>query len=323
MNVSEIQARNTQVISQLTSDDSSIYKEAAGDVNQYLRLRSREDGFLRRILPPETATPADFDRQAHTVKPAIVKDAEPNTPNAYSVPFGNAPKNSYIKAPRYMITFERIMTDRFQADVADLMTYTMDIRQIFNDLMLKDILDEEDRKFITTVNGIVGAENDTNPVTNPRLESTGAMGNVSVGVMSRSSISHAQKGLGSTDNSLNPACSLINNITIWDYVGLPREQIGGDLAEELMVNGFKEREIMGTKWFITIKKDLVPNDIMYYFAAPEFMGDFYTVEDVTVSTKHENYMFEMFAYEMIGAAVKNEASVAKVRFGGTKTEWRP
>jgi hypothetical protein len=310
-----VKAQNEAVILGLTNQDPFVQKEAANGVNDYLRIRAREDGFSRRIQPPVTVTPDDFDRQVDTVKPVIVKDMEPNSPGAYSVPFGATPLNHYIDAPRYRIMFDRIMSYRFTADVANLMTYDLDIRQVFNDLMLKDILAEEDRKYIAAANTAVGTVN----VVNTAL---GACGYITASAMTRDTLAHAMKGLPSTNRHLNPASALINNVTIWDVVAFgKRDEIGGDLSEDLFVNGFAERKVMGLDWMITIKTDLVPNNIVYQFAAPKFLGDFFIVEDVTVSTKTENYMFEMFAYEMLGATIKNQAALCKVSFTGAKTAW--
>lgn len=320
----DVRARNQNVIEGLTSDSPSIQKEAQNGVNDYLRLRAREDGYARRVQPPISVTPNDLDRQVDTVKPVIVKDIEPDSPGAYSVPFGNVPMNHYMDAPRYRIMFERIMSHRFVADVANLLTYDLDIRQIFNDLMLKDILAEEDRKYTAVADQIAGPMNDTSPVTNTRITEVGSMGYVTVGAWSRSALAYAMEGLPSTNRHLNPATALINNISIWRVVGqLDRLAVGGDLAEELFVNGFAERQIMGLQWMITIKTDLVATDDVYYFAAPKFLGDFYTMEDVTVSVKHENYLFEMFAYEMLGGTIKNTAAVAKAHFGGAQVDWVP
>jgi hypothetical protein len=315
----EVRARNENVINGLRSSDPMIQKEAQNGVNDYLRLKAREDGFARRIQPPIPVTPADLDRQVDTVKPVIVKDVEPDTPAAYSVPFGAVPMNHYIDAPRYRVMFDRIMSHRFIADVANLLTYDMDIRQIFNDLMLKEILSEEDRKYMTAVNTAVGpqyngANANNQAAVNPHVSEVAANGSITVGPMSRASLSHAMKGLPSSNRHLNPAVGLINNITIWDIVALDRIEIGGDLAEELFLNGFTERQIMGLRWFITIKTDLIPKNVIYQFGAPKFLGDFYTFEDVTVSTKHENFLFEMFAYEMLGATIKNAGAVCRVEF---------
>lgn len=316
-----IKADNETLVNSLKSANPEIQKEASNGVNDFLRLRAREDGFARRIIPPIQVSASDFDRQADTVKPVIVKDVEPNTPPAYSVPFGAVPFNQYIDAPRYRVMFDRIMSQRFTADVANLLTYDMDIRQIFNDLMLKDILAEEDRKFMLVVDTVVGVKNDVT-ASNPRFVEVAAAGYIEAGPMDRVSLAHAMKGLPSTNRHLNPSVALVNNTTIWDVVALDRVEIGGDLSQEMFQNGFGEREIMGLKWYITIKTDLIADDTIYYFASPKFIGDFYTFEDVTVSTKHENFLFEMFAYEMLGATIKNSAAVARVDFTNTLSAWK-
>jgi hypothetical protein len=315
-----IKANNEAFINSMRSNDSSLQKEAMDSASSFLQLRAREDGFTRRIIPPKSVTVSDFDRQADTVRPVIVRDVEPNTPPAYTIPFGTVPMNHYIDAPRYRIMFDRIASHRFTGDFVNLLTYDMDIKQIFNDLMLKDILAEEDRKFMAVVETIIGPLNDVTN-TNPRVLEVGAAGYVTAGPISRASLAHGCKGLPSTNRSLNDAVCLVNNVTIHDIVALDRIELGGDLAQEMFLNGFSERNVMGTQWYITIKKDLVANNSIYHFAAPNFIGDFCTFEDVTVSTKVENFLFEMFAYEMLGSTIKNSGAVARVDHTGSLSAW--
>ena len=311
----DVRLLNETIINGLTSGDEMLRKQAKEGVDDWLRIKMREDGFARRILPPVPVTPADLDRQVDTAKPVIVKDMEPNSAGAYTVPFGTTPMDHYIAGPRYRVMFDRILSRRYNSDVNDLLTYDMDIRQILNDFLLKDIMAEEDRKFMAVVDSIVGSSNTVNPV----LESCQ---NITVGPLSRASLAHSRKGLPSTNRHLNASMALINNITIWDVVALGRDDIGGDLAEELMVNGFAERQIMGLKWAITIKTDLVKDSEMYMFAEPKYTGDFFVLDDVTISTKHEDYFIEFFAYESTGATIQNAAACAKVTFNGSQVDWR-
>ena len=306
---------NETLINGLISGDDGLRKQAQEGVNDWLRLRMREDGFARRILPPIPVTPADLDRQVNSAKPVIIKDMEPNSAGAYSVPFGTTPLDKDIAGPRYRVMFDRILSRRYKSDVNDLLTYDMDIRQILNDLLLKDIMAEEDRKFMLTADMILGAVN----TVNPKLESCQY---ITVGPMDRKSLSHARKGMSSTNRHLNASIGLINNITIWDVVALGRDEIGGDLAEELLINGFAERQMLGLKWAITIKTDLVKDDELYMFAEPKFTGDFFVLDDCTISTKREDYFIEFFAYECIGATIQNIAAVSKVSFTGSMVNWR-
>lgn len=311
----DVRLLNETIINGLTSDDQTLRKQAKEGVDDWLRIRMREDGFTRRILPPVPITPADLDRQVDTPKPVIVKDMEPNSAGAYTVPFGTTPMDHYIMGPRYRVMFDRILSRRYNSDVNNLLTYDMDIRQILNDFLLKDIMAEEDRKFMAVVNTTVGTVNTVNAT-------LGSCQYITCGPLTRQSLAHARKGLASTNRHLNASVALVNNITIWDVVALDRTSIGGDLAEELLVNGFAERQIMGLQWAITIKTDLVQDSALYMFAEPKYTGDFFVLDDVTISTKHEDYFIEFFAYECIGATLQNIAAAGKVDFSGTQRNWR-
>lgn len=308
---------NETVISGLTSEDNGIRKEAQDNVNSYLRLRQREDGFARKFFDVAEVTPNDFDKQVDTPLPVIVKDMEPNSAGAYTVPFGTTPMDSNITAPRYRVMFDRTMSHRYVADVNELLTYDMDIRQVFNDFILKDILDEEDRKFMVTVDAIVKA----NGVNTPNA-TLAACQWIHAGTFNRASLANAMRGLASTNRRLNPARILVNNIFIWNVVTLDRTAIGGDLAEELFVNGMTERMIMGVNWIITIKNDLVDDTYMYMFAEPKYLGDFFVLDNVTMSTKHEDFILSFYAYESVGCTIQNAAALCLAEFTGNARNWR-
>lgn len=289
--------------------EQGMTKQAQDAVNDYIRVRMREDGFHRRIQPPVQITNDELDRQVDTDKPVKVVDKEPNSPGAISVPFATQPINRYIKGPRFRVMFDRILTPRFTKDIDELRTYDMDIRQILSDNSIKDMLAEEDGKFILTCNTLLGG------VAGAVVTETGSIQwqNVGGGV-TRDSVAEAMKIMPSTPNHLNPAIALVNNVTIWDVVKWGQDEVGGDLSQELMTRGFAEREIMGVNWIVTIKRDLVPDGSMYQFAEPKFLGKFYTLEDVVLWIRREAYMLEFFAYESIGAAIANVAGVARADF---------
>ena len=72
----EIRTANETLLKCLTSNDSAVRKEAADMVSDYLRLKNREDGFARKILPPQTITSSNLDRQVDTPDPVVVIDME-------------------------------------------------------------------------------------------------------------------------------------------------------------------------------------------------------------------------------------------------------
>lgn len=288
--------------------DSGMEKQAQDAVNDYIRVRMREDGFARRILPPVQITNDELDRQVDTDKPVKVVDKEPQSPGAISVPFATLPINRYIRGPRFRVMFDRILTPRFTKDIDELRTYDMDIRQILSDNSIKDMLAEEDGKWIAVTNSLLVAQGAAVPETGT------VQWRAIAGGITRDTIAESMKIMPSTPNHLNPSTVLVNNVTIWDVVKFGRDEVGGDLSQELFERGFAEREIMGVRWIITIKRDLVEDGTMFHYAEPKFLGKFFILEDTTMYIDRKAFMLEFFAYESLGACIANVAAVTRADF---------
>lgn len=299
---------NETVINRLMSDDWGLRKEAQDAINDYTRVKMREDGFLRRILPPVTITNDELDRQVDTDKPVKIVDKEPDSPGAISVPFAALPMNRYIRGPRYRVMFDRILTPKFTKDVDELRTYDMDIRQILSDNSIKDMLAEEDGKFIATVESLLVGQGSPVP-------ETGVAQWVAIsGGVTRDTIMEAMKVLPRTPSHLNAATVLINNVTIWDIAKWGRDEVGGDMSQEMLRTGFAERDMNGVRYIITIKRDLVEDGSIFLFAIPKFMGKFFILEETTMYVDRRAYMLEFFAYESLGCCIANVAAVGRVDF---------
>ena len=303
-------ARNAAVLDQLNSSESSpeMVKQAADTVSEFTRVKMREDGFWRKILPPLTVSNDELDRQVDTDMPVRVVDKEPDSPAAASIPFGTLPFNEYILGTRYRVMFDRIVTPRFTKDVDELRTYDMDIRQVLSDNAIKDMLAEEDGKAIAAVNSLLLGQNSVIPLTGVAQCRTVAGG------ITRETWAEAMKTLPRTPMHLEVSTVLINNVSIKDVYKWGRDEIGGDLAEEILQNGFAERNLMGARVLITIKRDLVPDDTIFMFADPSKLGKFFTLEDTTMYIDRKAYMLEFFAYETIGSSIGNVAAIGRVDF---------
>ena len=79
--LSDMEKRANQVvrqhISQMESNPESTIKVARA-TSDYIRMRLREEGFLRKILPAQTITGDDLTKQVTTDKPAKVVELEPD-----------------------------------------------------------------------------------------------------------------------------------------------------------------------------------------------------------------------------------------------------
>lgn len=303
---------NRTFIDKVQSGDSGMLKQASDAVNEFTRTRMRERGFYRQIQPFLPISNDELDKQVDTDLPVKVCEKEPGSPAAESIPFGTLPRNRYIHGPRYRVMFARIVTPRFTKDVDELRSYDMDIRQVLSDNAIKDMLAEEDSKFINSVNStLIGPD--------VVIPETGVAQWKTMGQLNRVSMEEARKILPSSTGHLAAATALVNNITALDIEKWHRDEVGGDLSEDLLINGFGERKFMSMRWIITIKTDLVPNDNIFYFAEPKFLGKAFVLEDTTMYLKREAFMLEFYAYECIGGAIGNTSAVARATFSPAPT----
>lgn len=296
------------IFEKLSSRDAHLEKQAVDAVNDFTRTKMREDGFYRRIMPPIPISNDDLDRAVDTDKPVKIVDKEPDSPAAISIPFATLPTNLYIRGDRYKVTFDRIVTPRFTKDVDELRTWYMDIRQILSDNAIKDMLAEEDGKFISAVNtALVGV--------GLVVPTSGTIQHQAIsGGITRSNLWDSLKIMPNTPSNLEVHCVLLNNITIKEVAKLDRNAMGGDLSEEIMRNGWTLGDFMGIKWIITIKKGLVPTNTMYHFADPKFIGKSYMLEDTTMYIRREAYFIEFFAYESLGGTIGHTSGLSRVNF---------
>ncbi len=283
-------------------------KTAIDAVNDFTRTKMREDGFYRKILPAVQISNDELDRQVDTDKPVKVVDKEPDSPAAISIPFATLPMNLYIRGPRYRVMFDRIVTPRFTKDVDELRTWVMDIRQVLSDNAIKDMLTEEDGKFITAVNSALVGADTVVPQSNVIQWET------IPGGITRDTLQDAFKVMPRTPSRLEVNTCLINNITIREIMKFGRDEMGGDFSQDVLKNGWSDAEFMRAKWVITIKRELVPDDTMFMFADPKFIGKSYILEDTTMYIKREAFMLEFFAYETLGGSIGHTGGLARVDF---------
>jgi len=312
-------AINQAFFEKITSDDSALQKDAQQAVNDFTRVKMREDGFWRKILPPVPISNDELDRQVDTEKNVKVVDKEPDSPAAISIPYATLPMNRYIQGPRYRVMFDRIVTPNFTTDVGRLRTWDMDIRQVLSDNAIKDMLAEEDGKAIRACIAALVGLNQVVPETGTIQWRTFGGG------VTRETVNDALKIMPQTPSHLEVSTALINNVFVKDLQKWGRDEVGGDLSEEIVRNGFAERTFLAVRWIITIKRDLVGDGSMYMFAEPKFLGKFFILEDTTMHIEKKAYMLNFFAYEELGSAIGNVAGVARADFTGTVEDldvWR-
>jgi len=286
-----------------------LQKQAADAVNDYTRTKMREDGFLRKIMPPIPITNDELDRRIDTDEPWKIIDKESNNPAAISVPFVTLPIDTYIRGSRYAVAFSRILSPRFAKDVDQLRTYHMDIRQVLSDNAIKDMLAEEDSKFIAAVNAAMLGANTPVPYNGNVVQWETISGGIT-----RETWPESLKIMPRGPSSLEAHTVLINSVTIKEVMKWGRDEIGGDWAMDIAKQGWAATEFMGNQMIITIKRGIVPDNTIFMFADPKFIGKHFMLEDTVMYIKKEHFMIEFFAYQTSGASIGHTGGLARADF---------
>lgn len=321
---------NTQFFNKIASGELKAAADAATD---YTRITLREEGLVRKILPPQTITEADLDAQLDTDKPVKIVEKEVQQPLSVSVPFGTLPTNTYMNMSKYRVDFARIVTENFVKDIQEVKTWNADIRNIFKDNAIKDMMTAEDVPFFNIVDGIVSSDADpAQAVGNSASALTGKVqyydfsssGTNPLGItgFTRDTVVEStkilSKGYGdptvSTPIRLLPEVIVMNVNTGKEYLKFTRDHAGGDISESFFKEGLTEGTFFGIKHIFTLKDDIVKDGVAYQFAAPQFLGKFYELEAPTMFMEMRAYLLEFFVYSSIGLTVGNPYAVGKVKF---------
>lgn len=288
--------------------DGGQVKEAQDMVTDFTRVKIRESSYFEKALPSVKIGNDELTPQLATDKNVKLVEREPSSPAAITVPLGSQPIQYYFYGDRYPVYFDRILTPKFQKDVSELRTYGMDIRQVLADNAILDMDFELDYKMTLAIDTIIGAQGSTvtETATIQNLKIVDAAG------VTRSSLANMFKVLPSTFAHLETATVIVNNVTVKDISKFDRLAAGGDLSESFFLNGFQEKKIYGVNWIVTTKTELVPNNIFYLMASPEFVGKSYVLEDTTMYVEKKAFNLEFYAYAERGATIGNPASVARI-----------
>jgi len=171
------------------------------------------------------------------------------------------------------------------------------------------MLAEEDSKFILAVNAAMLGPDVPVPYNGNQVQWETIEGGIS-----RETLCDMLKIMPKGPSHLEVHTCLVNNVTIKEIMKFGRDEMGGDFSQDIIKNGWAEANFLGCRWIITIKRDLVPDDSIFMFADPKFIGKSYLLEDTTMYIRREAYMLEFFAYQTCGGSLGHAGGLARVDF---------
>ena len=337
-------------LNKIAANGDGHQKEASDALTDYTRETLRDEGIVRKILPAETVTDADMDEFLDSDKPRKIFYKEVQTPLSISAPLGTLPNNITMNFKKYAIDFARILTPNFVGDIRQINNYAVDLRAIFKENAIKDMMTAEDVPFINLIKAIVSPDgtpgqpgnpdsvfnNSTGPnngswgnlpsamtgkvqfydFTTATGNPTGTTGFTRDNTIEAMSILPRGYGDGKTFTPIrNQVDKVLMNVnTLRQYTKFDRTEAGGDLSQKWLEDGFTQGTIHGVTHIGTLKDDIIPDGYAFYFTQPSHLGHFLELEMPTLFLETRAFLMEFFAYSMIGLGIANGYGCALVRY---------
>jgi len=298
----------------------------------WIRDRLREVSFMRHILPPEQVTRTDCQRSVNHDLLVKIVDVEPQS-KAMSIDFRGQPTARFIRAPRAEVPFFTISSEKFEKTEQELLAYEMPITKVIEDNTVKDIQEIEDREGLRHVEaGIQALQTETNATTNVKYNATtiralnanakkvsvvkGELALAADGVdfevrpLQRPDLVNLFKLIDG--NRLRGERMLMTEVDFDDVLQWTLEDFGDRMSSETVVDGYKYNTLLGRKLIRTIKTDILRPGNVYFFAAPQFFGKFYVLNNTKFYIDKIANRITWQSWEDIGMAVINIAAARKL-----------
>jgi hypothetical protein len=298
--------------------DEGRVKEAQDEGSRFIRSKLREESFAREILEPVEIGADEIDRDEHTDQPKKIIEKEPDSVATF-VTFKGSGQRTFFRGPRYSVSFGKIETEHFTKSKFELLTYQNDIRKILTDNSVKDMANEEDKKFMETVDAAMGqvgnvrdavVNNGVGYFTQAHIKDGNRL-NANSAQLSKSLI--AQLFQSMTSKRLPIGKLLMTKSTFMEALKFDHTDVGNDIVSRHYDNGLDgEDKLFGVPVITTIKNDIVEDNEIYLFAPQNYLGNFFLLQDATLFIKQEADMIEFWSYSAPGIGIGNANSIIKL-----------
>jgi hypothetical protein len=274
-------------------------KEAADASSAFIRDKLRQEAAVREVMVPEGISEEEIDRDENTDQPKKIIDKEPDSVATF-VQFQGSGRRTWFRGTRYAIYFGKIESQRFTKSKFELMTYTSDIRKILSDNSVKDMADQEDKKFYELITAIC--------ILNPAQQTGGAF----------QSGTFRQAMQAMLDRRRPVGKMLMTKSQYLNALDLPATTVGGDIAKRHFDEGIESSQrLWGVPVVTTIKADIYDPTMAWIFSPQSpnnFLGNFYLLQDATLFIKQEADIIEFWSYEALGLGIGNRLSLQQITF---------
>lgn len=271
----------------------------------YIKQQLREESFTRKVLPPESVTKYDLQRDVNTDTVVKIVDIEPDS-KAVALNFRGEANYNFVQGKRFAIPFFTISSEFYEKTEAELYAYEMPVIKVIEENSVKDIQETEDVTWLRYCQAAVNQTGKTLPVP--------ATANLSSTLL--------KDGFKLIDGDrLVTTCMLMNSQTWDDILDFKAAVFGDSVAGKVIIDGYTYDQIMGKKMIVTTKSRtqdrnyLVPFGQVWFYTDPQYLGRFYILNSTKLYMDKIAEVIRWKSWEIVALGIGNVNSIAKLEFG--------
>lgn len=283
-------------------EDAPTRKQAEENFSRLIRSHIREDSFAAMILPPQEITIEDCqistEPQNEGYEYLVFKEPDAR---AQFYTFQGTGESEYVYADRLPITIGKIGSRKFEKSEDELLVY--------KGIGLLEMVEKNAAKEVSTIQDIIfmGFARNAVSVNGLDISSGGA------GINKANFIDLLNAPL---QNRLKGVIALMTETTFNNFLKQGSEVFGDQLLGEIIVNGYKAKTILGYPVITTIKNDILHDNEVFSFPAPEYLGKMLVLEDTKFTVKKEDGIVSWYCHKKFGMLFVNVNGVARLRLNG-------
>ena len=240
----------------------------------------------------------EIDRDENTDEPKKIVEKEPKSVATF-VQFQGAGPRTWFKGPRYSVFFGKTESQHFTKSKFQLMTYQNDIRKMLSDNSVKDMADQEDKKWQETIDALIAL--------NPGEQNVGATGFNS---------SAFKAGFQKMVGRRRPIGKMtMTKGLYYEALDLVATSVGNDVASRHYDDGVEnEEKLWGFPVITTIKSTIHDPKKAYIYSPENYLGNFFLLQDATLYIKQEADTITFWTYAAPGIGIGNRLSIQSITF---------
>jgi hypothetical protein len=303
----DIEASNV-FLKKSASRDYEDRKFAADHSSDIIRIRNRELSIMKQLNTWTRTTNDDLVEQFETLENMRYYDYEIDSPMSMSLGLYGNPMNYSFSPRKGAMKFHKHMTPRMTIDPNELRTVKWDIRRFLLDNTVRDVSLSYDAEGLAAWQRCVGA------YPGQVMPWSSATQWVQLpGGFDRSTAYNIKHQMNRVqfDTGFGVANLLMNHDTALAQGLLGFEQMGGDLAQDMLVNGVTKDLFGGLKCYYTIKRGMVGDGTIWAFTSEDkFMRCSY-LEELTMMIENSWGQIEFSAMDNSGMLIVNPKNVIR------------